>query len=80
MTILERVYSVIRRQLALEPDYELTQQTKLRSQLGADSLDYVELAMSLEQEFDVYIPDDKVEDIETISDIVEVITGCVYAS
>ena len=41
--------------------------------LGADSLDLVDLVMSLEEEFDVEIPDEQVENIKTVSDIVKYI-------
>ena len=47
--------------------------TKIAEELDADSLDVVELLMSIEDEFDVEIPDEEIENLKTIGDVVEYI-------
>ena len=49
---------------------DITPDTSLTEDLGADSLDLVELIMAMEQEFDIEIPDEDVEDIKTVGDAV----------
>ncbi len=49
---------------------DITPDTSLTEDLGADSLDLVELVMAMEQEFDIEIPDEDVEDIKTVGDAV----------
>ena len=73
--VLERVRKVVARQLGVEPR-RVTENARLIEDLGADSLDTVELVMAFEEEFDVEIPDDVAEHIETVGDVVEVIKGC----
>ena len=48
-------------------------EASITDDLGADSLDVVDLVMSLEEEFDVEIPDEEVENIKTVGDIVKYI-------
>ena len=48
-------------------------ETKIAEELDADSLDVVELLMSIEDEFDVEIPDEEIENLKTIGDVVEYI-------
>ena len=55
-----------------DPD-EMTMETKIAEELDADSLDVVELLMSIEDEFDVEIPDEEIENLKTIGDVVEYI-------
>ena len=52
---------------------KVTMEASITDDLGADSLDIVDLVMSLEEEFDVEIPDDQVENIKTVGDIVKYI-------
>ena len=52
---------------------EMTMDTKIAEDLGADSLDVVELLMSIEDEFEVEIPDEEIENMKTIGDVVEYI-------
>ena len=59
-------------QLDADPD-EMTMETKIVEELDADSLDVVELLMSIEDEFDVEIPDEEIENLKTIGDVVEYI-------
>ena len=73
--VLERVRKVVARQLGVEPR-RVTENARFIEDLGADSLDTVELVMAFEEEFDVEIPDDVAEHIETVGDVVKVIKGC----
>ena len=68
----ERVKNVIVDQLSVDAD-EVTQEASFVDDLGADSLDVVELIMGLETEFDIEIPDEDAEKISTVGDAVEYI-------
>ena len=68
----ERVKNVIVDQLSVDAD-EVTLEASFVDDLGADSLDVVELIMGLETEFDIEIPDEDAEKISTVSDAVEYI-------
>lgn len=69
--IFEKVKSIIAEQLGVTED-ELTPQTSFED-MNADSLDIVELIMALEEEFDLEIPDEEAEKIQTVGEIVEYI-------
>ena len=58
--------------LDVEED-KVTEAASITDDLGADSLDVVDLVMSFEEEFDIEIPDDQVEKIKTVGDIVKFI-------
>ncbi len=73
-TIQQRVSDILAEQLGVEQTV-LTLEANLVDDLGADSLDVVELVMALEEEFAVEIPDEEVENIRTIRDVVEYISG-----
>ncbi|MBO69102.1 MAG: acyl carrier protein [Acidiferrobacteraceae bacterium] len=64
-SIEERVKKIIVEQLGVS-DEQVTQDASFVDDLGADSLDTVELVMALEEEFDVEIPDDEAENITTV--------------
>ena len=68
----ERVKNVIVDQLSVDAD-EVTLEASFVDDLGADSLDVVELIMGLETEFDIEIPDEDTEKISTVGDAVEYI-------
>ena len=68
----ERVKNVIVDQLSVDAD-EVTLEASFVDDLGADSLDVVELIMGLETEFDIEIPDEDDEKISTVGDAVEYI-------
>lgn len=68
----ERVKNVIVDQLTVDAD-EVTLEASFVDDLGADSLDVVELIMGLETEFDIEIPDEDAEKISTVGDAVEYI-------
>ncbi len=66
----ERVKQIIAEELGAELD-DIKMDTHLTDDLGADSLDAVELIMSIEDEFEVEIPDEELQNIQTVADIVE---------
>ncbi len=70
--VYEKVRQIICDQLDLEEDV-VTMEANILEDLGADSLDVVDLVMSLEEEFDIEIPDEQVENIKLVSDIVKYI-------
>ena len=70
--VFEKVKSILIDQLDVEEE-KVTPQASIADDLGADSLDIVDLVMSLEEEFDLEIPDDQVENIKTVGDIVKYI-------
>ena len=70
---LERVRKIVIEQLDADPD-KVTEKASFIDDLGADSLDTVELVMAFEEEFDVEIPDDAAEHIQTVGDAVKFIS------
>jgi acyl carrier protein len=72
MTTFDRVKSVIAQKLDRSED-EITEQASFVEDLGADSLDVVELVMALEEAFDIDIPDEESEKIRTVGDAVKYI-------
>ncbi len=72
MEEFERVKSVIVDQLGVDEE-TITMESSFVDDLGADSLDIVELIMGLEGEFDMEIPDDEAEKISTVGDAVNYI-------
>ena len=71
-TIAERVKKIIIDKLGVDAD-EVTIEASFTNDLGADSLDTVELIMELEKEFDVSIPDDQAEKIQTVGQAIDFI-------
>ncbi len=72
MDIFEKVKTLVAEQLDAEAD-TITESTSITDDLGADSLDVVDLVMAIEDEFSIEIPEDQVENIKTIGDIVKYI-------
>ena len=72
MDVLEKVKEIIVEQLGVDEE-EVTTQASFVDDLGADSLDIVELVMALEEEFDLEIPDEDAEKIATVGDAVNYI-------
>lgn len=70
MDILEKVKEIIVDQLGVEPD-QVTAEASFVEDLGADSLDTVELIMAFEEEFGVEIPDEEAEKIKTVQDVID---------
>lgn len=68
-TIEERVFDIVAEQLGVEKE-KITRASHFINDLGADSLDTVELVMELEEEFDINIPDDVAEKIQTVGEAI----------
>ena len=69
MALFDDVKEVVVEQLNVSAD-EVKEDSKFVEDLGADSLDVVELVMALEEKFDIEIPDDEAEKIQTVADVV----------
>ena len=72
MAVQEKVKSIIAEQLGVKPE-EVTPEASFVDDLGADSLDTVELVMALEEEFGIEIPDEDAEKITTVGDAIKYI-------
>ena len=70
MALDEKVKKIIVEQLGVNPE-QVTIEASFIDDLGADSLDTVELVMALEEEFDIEIPDEDAEKITTVGDAIE---------
>ncbi len=70
--VLEKVKGIIVEQLGVA-DTAVTMEASFIDDLGADSLDIVELVMALEEEFDIEIPDSDAEKVVTVGDVVDYI-------
>ena len=70
--ISAKVYGIIADKLGVEPS-EITNEASFTNDLGADSLDTVELIMEFEKVFELQIPDEKAETIQTVGDAIEYI-------
>ncbi|WP_315115073.1 acyl carrier protein [uncultured Clostridium sp.] len=70
--IFKKVKNIISEQLGIDSE-EITMESSFIDDLGADSLDVVELIMALETEFDLEIPDEEAEKISTVGDVVDYI-------
>ena len=70
--ILEKVRSIVSEQLSVDAG-EVKAESNFQNDLGADSLDTVELVMALEEAFDIEIPDEAAEGITTVGDAVKYI-------
>jgi acyl carrier protein len=70
--MFEKIQNLISEQLGIDAG-EITMEASFIDDLGADSLDVVELIMALETEFDLEIPDEDAEKITTVNDVVEYI-------
>jgi acyl carrier protein len=68
----ERVIDIVAEQLGVDKE-KVSAETSFVNDLGADSLDTVELVMELEEEFDINIPDDAAEQIQTVGQAIEFI-------
>ncbi|GAB4325977.1 MAG: acyl carrier protein [Leptolyngbyaceae cyanobacterium] len=77
--IFEKVQKIVAEQLGVDVS-EVTPQASFANDLGADSLDTVELVMALEEEFDIEIPDEAAEEIATVQAAVDYISNKVAAS
>ncbi|MCE9606064.1 MAG: acyl carrier protein [Planctomycetia bacterium] len=71
-SVTERVIDIVSEQLGVNKD-QVSRETSFVNDLGADSLDTVELVMELEEEFDINIPDDAAEKIQTVGQAIDYI-------
>ena len=71
-SIEQRVKEIIVEQLGVKPD-QVTPEAKFIEDLGADSLDTVELVMALEEEFGQEIPDEEAEKLQSVGDVIKYI-------
>jgi acyl carrier protein len=74
VSTFEQVKKIVKEQLGVEED-EIQMSSTFVDDLGADSLDIVELIMAFEEEFNIEIPDEKAEKIKTVEDVVKYIDG-----
>ena len=70
--VLEKVKAILAEQFDVEED-KITADTDLQEDLGADSLDVVDLLLSIEDEFEVEVPDEEIENIKTVGSLVSYI-------
>ncbi|MFW6306347.1 MAG: acyl carrier protein [Bacillota bacterium] len=70
--VYQKVVDIVVEELAVDAD-EVTPEASFIDDLGADSLDVVELVMAFEEEFDIEIPDEDAENIQTVQDAVDYI-------
>jgi acyl carrier protein len=68
----QRVKDIIVEQLGVKPD-QVTPEAKFIEDLGADSLDTVELVMALEEEFGIEVPDEQAEKLQSVGDVIKYI-------
>ena len=74
MAVEERIREIIVEQLGVSAD-EAVNEASFIDDLGADSLDIVELVMAIEKDFDIEIPDDEAEKIRTVQDAIDYIVA-----
>ncbi len=72
--VFEKVKAILAEQFDVEED-TITYDTKIADDLGADSLDVVDLLMSIEDEFEIEVPVDEIENIKTVGELVAYIEG-----
>lgn len=70
--VFEKVKAILSEQFDVEED-SITLDTTIADDLGADSLDVVDLLMSIEDEFEIEIPDGEIENIKTVGELVKYI-------
>ena len=73
-SIEARVKDIIVDQLGVNAD-QVTSEAKFVEDLGADSLDTVELVMAFEEEFDIEVPDEEAEKLQAVDDVIKYITS-----
>lgn len=72
MDMLEAVKEILANQLRIDTD-EINQNTDILNDLGADSLDIVEMLMTIEQEYGIVVPDDVITTFKTVGDVAKYI-------
>lgn len=74
--VFEKIRSILSEQLDIE-EGTITMESSIAEDLGADSMDVVDLIMSIEDEFEIEVPDDKIESIKTVGDVVNYIESAI---
>lgn len=74
--VFEKIKSLLAEQLDVDEN-DITMDSAIMEDLGADSLDVVEMLMALEEEFEISIPDDEAVNLKTIGDVVQYIEDTV---
>ena len=74
--VFEKLREIFANQFGLDPE-TITESTDIVSDLGADSLDVVEMLMSLEDEYGITIEDEKVVEMKTVGDVVRCVEGLI---
>jgi acyl carrier protein len=77
-TITERVTLIIADKLSIDAS-DVTTEANFKEDLGADSIDLVELIMEFEREFELSIPDEKAEEIQTVGNAIEFLEQAINA-
>lgn len=72
--IFDKISQMIKEQMHHE-DMEVTEDTSLKDELGVDSIDLMEFVVNLEDEFSIEIPDDDIETIEQLGDMLDYLEG-----
>lgn len=72
--VLEKIKKILSEQFDVYEN-DINQDTKIEGDLGADSLDVVDLLMSIEDEFEIEIPDEDIENIKTVGEIEKYISA-----
>ena len=71
-SVFERLHKILAEQFEIDED-DITLNSDIVDDLGADSLDLVDLVMSIEDEFEIEVPDEAIEEIKTVDDAVKYI-------
>lgn len=71
--VFEKIVDILAEQLDIENKNTITMDSELVDDLGADSLDSIDIVMSVEDEFGIEVPDEVIENMKTVSDIVDYI-------
>ena len=74
MATYEKVKSLLAEQLTINPE-KISPESEIIADLGADSLDMVEMMMSMEEEFGITVDEEKATELKTVADIVALIDG-----
>ena len=74
--VFEKLREIFANQFGVDPE-TITESTDIVSDLGADSLDVVEMLMSLEDEYGITIEDEKVAEMKTVGDVVRCVEGLI---
>lgn len=71
----DKIIEILANQLQIDPEM-IDGNTKIMEDLGADSLDVVEMLMAMEESFGFSVPDEDIEDLITVSDVVAYVENC----